>query len=246
MRSIIVSGIVVLSIIGVMWGTTSAKAQGAPQEETVDGVYQLILNTDDRRVVTMDRLLRDRDLDAGAIYRVSTSGYLAFDEREWVKRIEFKVFDLPVTKLPEYKQFTETLVEINKRLWSIKLVLRSYDELALRLMNLCNKSEYDDLRQIDHNITQQLSIYRNLLLLRALVVNALERFVGERSCVDKFSQYRKDLTEATKRLTDLCRNYKRLERKAIQTVNTVGILASKDSSKTDEPSKAAKPKAAPK
>ena len=219
----IVSGILVLCV-ALLLGQPGAMAQKTPQQdEIIEGVYEIILNTRERKTIMLDRLFRDRDLDPHAIYRVTADGYLAFDERNWVKSIEFKVFDIPVIQMPEYKEFTETLVAINKRLWSIKLVLRSYDELALRLMNLCNNTKFSSLQEIDSNIVQQLAIYRNLLLLKSLVVNSLNTFIRERSCVNKFDEYRKQLESATSRLTELCKNYQRLRRDALKTIETKHI-----------------------
>ena len=223
----IVSGILVLCV-ALLCGQPFTWAQTSQQEEITEGVYEITLNTRDRTVITVDRLFRDRDLDPHAIYRVTTDGYLAFDERNWVKSIDFKVFDVPVIQMPEYKEFTETLVAINKQIWSIKLVLRSYDELSLRLMNLCNNRKFLSLQDIDSNIVQQLTIYRNLLLLKSLVVNSLNTFIRERSCVDKFDEYRKQLNSATSRLTELCKNYQRLRRNALQTIESKPTESSKE------------------
>ncbi len=212
-------GTLVLCLVVVICSPDLGTAQAPPQEEITEGVYEIILKTPDRRSIIVDRLVRDRDLDAKAMFRVTADGYMAFDEHTWVDRIEFKVFDVPVTQLPEYKEFTRTLVEINKRVWEIKRVLRSYDELSLRLMNLCDKSLFPNLRHIDENIRQQLSIYRNLVLLKSLVTNSLETFVRERSCVDKFAEYHGDLKLYTERLTNLCRNYERLRKQALRTID---------------------------
>jgi hypothetical protein len=155
-------------------------------------------------------------LDPNYLYRVRTGGFLGFDEAEWVDKIEFKVFDIPVTEMPEYKRFASILSDINKNVWAIKEVLRGYNELSFRLMNICDKSKFPTMQSIDDNITQQLSIYRQLLLLRSLVVNALERFVRDRSCVDRYAQYQKDLRIYTRRLTNLCKDFDRLRTKALK------------------------------
>ena len=96
-------------------------------------------------------------------------------------KIDFKVYDIPVTEMPDYKKFSEILVEINKRISDITGILREYDQLAFRFMNICDKSLFSNLRAIDQNIVQQLSIYKNLILLRALVVNSLNSYVRDRS-----------------------------------------------------------------
>jgi hypothetical protein len=192
-----------------------ASAQPPKLEEGLEGIFELTLKTPDSRRIVVDRLTRDRDLDAKSLFRVGVGGYLAFDASEWVDKIDFKVYDIPVTEMPDYKKFSEILVEINKRISDITGILREYDQLAFRLMNICDKSLFPSLRAIDQNIVQQLSIYKNLILLRALVVNSLNSYVRDRSCVDRFAQYKKDLGIYTNRLTDLCRNYERLKKEAL-------------------------------
>ena len=207
----------------------NAQAQQPAEEKVRDGVYEITLRTPDSRKIIVDDLTRDRDLDPNYLYRVRTGGYLGFDEAEWVDKIEFKVFDIPVTEMPEYKKFATILSDINKNVWAIKDVLRGYNQLSFRLMNICDKSKFPTLQSIDDNIAQQLSIYRQLVVLRSLVVNALERFVRDRSCVDRYAQYQKDLRIYTKRLTNLCEDYDRLRTKALN-------VAQRDTSRagTDE------------
>jgi hypothetical protein len=185
-------------------------------EKTRDGVFEITLKSLEPRTMTVDELVRDRDLNPGALYRVKTGGYLAFEEAEWVDKIEFKVFDRPVTELPQYRRFSELLVDINNRISGIKDVLGNYDQLAMRLMNICDKSRFPTLQAIDENIVQQLTVHQRLLLLRDLVVNSLNRFVRDRSCVDRQSEYQKSLDLYTRRLAELSQNYDRLNRRAMQ------------------------------
>lgn len=190
------------------------------QTEAREGVYEITLKTPDSRTITVDRLVRDRDLNPNALYRVGTAGYMAFEEDEWVDKIEFKVFDVPVTRLPQYQRLARLMVEINGKIWNIKQMLRNYDELSFRLINICDKSRFEDLEAIDRNIALQLDVYRELMLLRALVVNSLNRIVRGRSCVDRYSQYQRDLKLYTKRLTDLCQDFDRLKESALMTATT--------------------------
>ncbi len=56
-----------------------------PREKTRDGLYEVTLKSlEPARTMIVDELVRDRDLNPGALYRVRTGGYLAFDETEWV------------------------------------------------------------------------------------------------------------------------------------------------------------------
>jgi len=193
----------------------------APPEKVRDGRFEITLKTPDHRRIIVDELVRDRDLNPASIYRVSTGGYMAFDESEWVDKIEFKVFDRPVTQLEPYKKFAELLVDINEKIWAIKQTLGSYDQLAFRMMNICDKSRFPNLQSIDDNIVQQLTIYKRLLLLRALVTNSLNRFVRDRSCIDRYADYQKSLNLYSQQLSELSRNFERLTRKALQLAQEV-------------------------
>jgi hypothetical protein len=200
----------------------------AAPEKVQEGRYEITTRTPDHRKIRVGELvpqstelIRDRELDPSAIFRVMTGVYLAFNEADWVDKIEFKVFDKPVTAFEPYKRFAELLVDINEKIWAIKQTLGSYDQLAFRLMNICDKSRFPTLQSIDDNIIQQLTIYKRLLLLRALVTDSLNRFVKERSCVDRYADYQKSLNLYSQQLLELSRNYERLTRKALQLAQEV-------------------------
>jgi len=201
--------------------------RAAPAEKARDGVFEVTLKSPEAQKMTVEELVRDRDLNPRHLFRVKTGGYISFDEQEWVDKIEFKVFDKPVTDLPEYKRFSDLLMEINEKLFLIKGTLAKYDLVALRLMNLCDRSKFSSLRDIDDNIVQQLSIYRKLLLLRSLVVNSLNRFVKERSCRDQFAEYQRTLNIYTKQLSELTRNYSRMARRALALAKELAPPAEK-------------------
>jgi len=198
---------------GVPWA--QAVAETEPRPEAKDGYFELTLKTPDSKKIIVDELVRDTDLDPRAFYRVGAGGYLAFSEADWVDKIEFKVFDRPVTEMGEYKEFAEILSTISDKIWKMNLEFRQYNQMGFRLMNMCDKSMFSSLRAIDDNVAQQLSIYKQFLLLRDLVVNSLGRFTRERSCVDRYSRYRNELNRYTKQLTELCKDYDRLKKKAI-------------------------------
>jgi hypothetical protein len=192
-----------------------------PPERARDGVYEITLKSPERRRVIVDELVRDRDLNPRSLYRVKTGGYLAFEEAEWVDKIEFKIFDRPVTELPPYRRFGELLVDINERIFKINQMLASYDQLAFRLMNICDKSRFPSLESIDDNIAQQLTVYRKLVLLRDLVVNSLSQFVRDRSCIDKFVEYQKSLNIYSQQLMTLTQNYERLSKRVLTLAEEV-------------------------
>jgi hypothetical protein len=205
-----------LCLLALTWMPGRVAAQDAgPSEKVRDGMFEITLKTPDKRTVVVDEIIRDRDLNPGAIYRVKAGGYLAFEESEWVDKIEFKVFDRPVTELAPYKRFAELLVDINEKIWGIKQILGSYDQLAFRLMNICDKSRFPTLQSIDDNIVQQLTIYKKLILLRSLVINSLNRFVRDRSCIDRYGEYQKSLGLYGQQLMELGKNYERLTRRAL-------------------------------
>lgn len=230
-----------------MLGSVPAQEQQPPQrqetapapgtEEAVrDGVFVVKLKTPERRIMTVDELVRDRDLNPRSLYRVRAGGYIGFDESQWVDRVEFRVFERPVTELDEYKRFSSLLVEINDKIWEIKQTLGKYDLLAFRLMNICDKSKFSSLEAIDDNILKQLTVYRKLLLLRSLVLNALSRFQKDRACRDLYADYQRTLNIYERQLTELSKNYSRLSRKAISLAKQVKPAAEKAAEQRLKPS----------
>lgn len=214
-------GTVVCCIFLLTIGGVNALLGQPPAEElerAKDGVFVVTLKSPERRTMTEEELVRDRDLNPTSLYRVRTGGYIAFNEKEWVDKIEFRVFPKPVTELPEYQRFSRLLTEINEKIWLIKQTLAKYDLLALRLMSICDRSKFPSLEAIDDNVLQQLTVYRKLTLLRSLAVNALSRVVTERACRDLFNSYQSTLSIYTKQLTELTRNYSRLSRRALMLI----------------------------
>ena len=223
-------------IVACLPALVGAQEEMRPPEKTRDGLFEITLKSLEPRTMIVDELVRDRDLNPGALYRVKTGGYLAFDEAEWVDKIEFKVFDRPVTELPQYKRFSELLVDINNKISGIKDVLGKYDQLALRLMNICDKSRFPTLQAIDENIVQQLTVHQKLLLLRDLVVNSLNRFVRDRSCVNRQAEYQKTLELYSRQLAELSQNYDRLNRRGMQLAQDLKSTAGEppESKKTED------------
>jgi len=211
----------ICSILGIGFSEL-AMAQGgllpvspSGQDKARDGVFEITLKTPSKTKMIIDELVRDRDLDPAALYLVKTGGYLAFDESEWVDKIEFKLFERPVTELPQYKRYSELLSEINQKIWEIKQQLDRYDLLALRMMNMCDKSKFPTLQSIDENILQQLTVYKKLVLLRALVVNSLDRLLTERSCADRYAQYQKSLDLYARSMSELAKSTQILTKRAL-------------------------------
>lgn len=206
--------LLMLTAFPAAWGATP----GDDEEAGKDGLFLVTLKSLERRTMTEEELVRDRDLNPRFLYRVRTGGYIGFDEKEWVDKIEFKVFPKPVTELPEYQRFSRLLAEINEKIWLIKQTLAKYDLLAMRLTNICDRSKFSSLEAIDDNVLQQLTVYRKLVLLRSLVVNSLTRVVTDRACRDLFNNYQTTLNIYTKQLTELTRNYERLSRRTLMLI----------------------------
>ncbi len=211
--------IALIFMLGIS-GSAAAQSEQPPvpptaQEKSKDGVFEITLKTPDNAKLIADELVRDRDLDPAALYRVKVGGYLAFDEAEWVDKIEFKLFDRPVTELPQYKRYSELLSDINQKIWELKQQLDSYDLLALRMMNMCDKSKFPTLQSIDENVLQQLTIYKRLVLLRALVVNSLDRVLTERGCADRYAQYQRSLELYARSLSELAKSHEMLTKRAL-------------------------------
>jgi hypothetical protein len=211
----------ICSILGIgVFGLAMAQDElppipSATQDKARDGVFEITLKTPDKTKMVADELVRDRDLDPAALYRVRTGGYLAFDESEWVDKIEFKLFDRPVTELTQYKRYSELLSEINQKIWEIKQQLDRYDLLALRMVNMCDKSKFPTLQSIDENVLQQLTVYKKLVLLRALVVNSLDRLLTERSCADRYAQYQRSLDIYARSMSELAKSTDILTKRAL-------------------------------
>ncbi len=212
----VVGGIILL-VIGCVQGLLG-QPPAEQQERAKDGEFVVTLKSPEPRELRVEELVRDRDLNPKFLYRVRTGGYIGFDEKEWIDKIEFKVFPKPVAELPEYQRFSRLLTEINEKIWLIKQTLAKYDLLALRLMNICDRSKFSSLDAIDDNVLQQLTVYRKLTLLRSLAVNALGRVVTERACRDLFNGYQSTLNIYTKQLTELTKNYSRLSRRALMLI----------------------------
>ena len=181
------------ALAGAQQEQPAGSPQIRPQAEVRDGEFVISAKGPEKVQIRLEELVRDRDLDPSALYRVKTGGYLAFDESEWVDKIEFKLFEKPVTELPQYRRYAELLKDINEQVVSINAVLNKYDLLALRLMNMCDRSRFPNLHAVDENILQQLTAYRKLVLLRALVVNSMSKLVTEQACPEKIAQYQRTL-----------------------------------------------------
>jgi hypothetical protein len=202
-------------IIFALSGNVSAQEEAAPSPELArEGYFEITLKTPTPTKLNVEELVRDRDLNPGALYRVRAGGYLAFDEADWVDKIEFKVADIPVVELEEYKKYSDILFTINDRIDRMKKTLGSYDQLALRLMNICDRSRFPTLQSMDENIAEQLAVYDKLVLLKEMVVMSMNKFIRERGCRDKFADYQKSLNLYARQLAELVKNVDRLNKRA--------------------------------
>jgi hypothetical protein len=208
----------------------AAPPAGQKEEKKRDGIFEILLKDGNGKRMTVEELVRDRDLNPGYLYRVKTGGYLGFEEADWVEKLEFKVFDRPVTEMNEYRRFADLLVEINSRIWAIRETLDRYDLAALSLMNVGERHEFASLQAIDDNIHRQLEVYRKLILLKALTVNALNRVIKDRSARDVYADYKKTLDRYAAQLTELTKNYNLLSRRV-----TAVVKASSESSSRQRP-----------
>lgn len=221
-----------IAFVAVLFPPVAPGQVARPTDRPREGVFEITLKDPDaRKMRTEDELIRDRDLNPRSLFRVKAGGYLGFDESEWVEKIEFKVFDKPLSELPEFRAFGDLLDSINAKLWSINQVVSSYDLVALRLMNICDRSRFSTLQQIDDNIAQQLLVYKKLELLKQLVVNSLNRFVRERSCRDPYAEYQKTLELYSRRLAELVDNFDALYRRAMTLAQQVRPPEPRDTAK---------------
>jgi hypothetical protein len=195
-------------------GSGRAQEPGTPKKGQ-EGHFELTLKTPSATKLSVSDLVRDRNLNPGFLYRVRTGGYLGFSEADWVDKLEFKVTNIPITTLDQYKKYSDILFAINEKLDRMTTILSSYDELSLRLMNICDRSRFPTLQSIDDNVHKQLTIYNKLQLLRQSVVNSMNKFVRERACRDKFADYQKSLNLYSQKLEELTTNFDRLNKRAV-------------------------------
>ncbi len=213
--------VVAFSVLAMAQEDRVATPQLQAPEAVRDGEFVITVKNGEKAQIRFDELVRDRDLDPSALYRVKTGGYLAFDEAEWVDKIEFKLFEKPVTELPQYRRYAELLKDINDQVAGINAVLAKYDLLALRLMNMCDKSRFPNLNAVDENILQQLTVYRKLVLLRALVANSMNRLVAEQACPEKIAQYSKTLEIYARQMTELGKGQELITKRALALTGEV-------------------------
>jgi hypothetical protein len=190
-------------------------------ERIKEGRFEITVKSPDSRRISADELVRDPDLSPGFLYRVRSGGYLAFDEAEWVDKIEFKAYDIPLVALDQYKKLAKHLADINSRLSEIRTIMASYGQTGMRLLNICGKKKFDSFSEIDKPLAQHVAVYRDLIILRDLVVNSLNRLARERTCVDRYDKYNEDLEKIQDGLTKILKDYDRLRDGALEAANTV-------------------------
>jgi hypothetical protein len=203
-----------------LWGVSpsfSQVAQEGPGSQQVsqskikDGYFEITLDTPSERKIIAEELVRDRDLNPAALFRVSSGGYLSFDDQDWVKDINFKIYEVPVTELPHYKRFAQLLQEINDHLGSLNHAFRAYDQVALRLVN--HRPGFNDVESTDDIIKEYLTSYLKLVRLKQLIVHSLDRFVKERSVVTQFGEYNRILDRYRDELDRITRTDESLMRR---------------------------------
>ncbi len=200
---------------------------GAGSDDPIrDGYFEININTPEGGRLNVEELLRDRELNPAALYRVSSGGYLSFNETDWVKKMEFKIYDVPVTELPQYRRFANLLQDINDRIADMNRVLTEYDQTALKLINMCDKSRFSDIEKIDDSIAPYLLINVKLLRLRDLVVHSLNRFARERSCRTQFLEYDRALMSYADALSKITKDFNSLVRRSLAISRDVSQLPS--------------------
>lgn len=233
--------VIFFSIVTIIMGLFAANhalaqqaADGVPIEgaapERRDGSFEITIKAPGNPVISADKLVRDRDLNPASLFRVQVGGYLGFDETDWVKEIRFRPEDVRVSELPQYKRFAQLLQDLNEKINYISNKLSNYDQMALRLVNICDQKRFgvseksgafqdagsgeptSILREIDDEISQFITVYMRLSRLKELVVHSLNRFAKERACRSQFKEfsdilerYRRDLEILTKDFDSLMR-----------------------------------------
>lgn len=210
------------------WGVTPSFSQGVQegpgsqqvsQSKIKDGYFEITLDTPTSTKIVAEELVRDRDLNPGALFRVSSGGYLSFDDQDWVKEINFKIYEVPVTELPHYKRFAQLLQELNDHLGNLNHAFRAYDQVALRLVN--HRPGFNDIEATDGIIKEYLTSYLKLERLKQLIVHSLDRFVKERSVVTQFGEYNRILDRYREELDRITRSDESLMRRGLSLSQSV-------------------------
>lgn len=219
-----------LLIMAMPGGLLYSQQHYAPGENSV-GEFEITVRNDPKRTIKVDELILDRDMDKQLnelykpqkpkkyLYRTEksgteTSGYLGFEESEWVEEIKFNVFNADVKERPLYKEFAELLADITSRIWLMKQTLMAYYQPALKLINICGDRRYGSLEAIEANIRDQLTVYDSLEELRKKVLTSVNSFTEISVCKDMSSDYQKLLDNYSRVLKDLSDNYESLKKKA--------------------------------
>ncbi len=184
-------------------------------QERRDGYFEVKLKTPGEFILPAEKLVRDRDLNPAALYRVSTGGYLAFDESVWVRDLKFKLEDIRVTELPQYKRFASLLEDLNQKIEAMDNKFQTYDQMALRLVNLCDRSRFENTKEMDQEIRPYLTIYNRLQGLKDQVVHSLVGLAKEQSCRNQFEDYNRILDRYKEDLRILGRDYDSLMRRGL-------------------------------
>ncbi len=185
-----------LSAIVTILFASHGFSQGSeirPTDRDRDGYFEITLRSPENPKLMVEEIIRDRDLDPNAIFRVRLGGYLAFDQRDWVKDIEFKVFDVPVTELPLYRTYADLLQQVNVILSNLKVRMTNFDMVSMRLLNVEGHRRFKNMEEIDSVIKDQLLLNNRLQMLKSDLIRNLNEYVQKRTVEGQHERYLKNL-----------------------------------------------------
>lgn len=171
------------------------------------GRFEITVNTKPSTNISLEELALDPDQDKKIsaptassttrrfLYRIRQEGYLAFDEEQWVGKIQFKMFNRPATQSPRYTRLAELLADVNKSIGEFRVTLNDYHQYGLRLIDFCNDPKFKSVDDLEASTSALHKRYGELLKMRDSIARNLAELTGELGCKEVAEDYKKKLKE---------------------------------------------------
>ena len=210
-----------------------AQTEVEPEPDRV-GQFQITVKTQPPRTISIEDFTLDPDEDkalsatpgAGPrrfLYRIRQEGFMAFDEEQWVDKIQFNMFNKPATQSQQYRELAELLTDVNRAIKDFKETLNDYYQYGTRLINFCDDPTFKSLNSLDAVIGVQLAHYNQLLKMRQSIAIDLKKLTGDIGCRDIAADYKKRLSDLRGNMNKILAGtqslgdrYKELEKKMPQ------------------------------
>jgi|GEM_PF-549716 len=194
----------------LVWQASSPKAWAQSEVESeLDrlGQFEITVNTKPPKNISIEDLTLDPDQDKKLnvptadskkkrfLYRLRHEGYMAFEEEQWVGRIQFKMFNRPATQSRQYAELAQLLTDVNQGIKEFKETLHDYQQYGIRLIDFCNYPLFRSIDGLEASLRVELDTYKQLLDMRQRIANDLMELTGEVGCKEVAEDYRKKLKD---------------------------------------------------